>query len=173
MTGRKGGITKERLATILTVAVLVAALGIGLGRKTGWRSLDLRAMAHKLKPVLPEPQDTVYAVLNAARAGDVKNYFANYTGAMETALRQSMAESGEAAFANYLVQSNADVKGVAVAEPQQISETEVKVRVETIYQDRNQVQTMYLEKGPGGWKISRTDADERVKTLIPYGTPVK
>jgi hypothetical protein len=112
-------------------------------------------------------------MLNAARSGDVKSYLANYSGAMEAALRQSLAESGEAAFANYLIQANADVKGVAVAEAQQVSEREVKVRVETIYQDRNQVQTMYLEKGPGGWKISRTDTDERVKTLIPYGTPVK
>jgi hypothetical protein len=167
------GNARERLATILTVAALVAALGIGLARTTGWRLLDLRTMAQRLKPVLPEPQDTVYAMLNAARSGDVKSYLADYSGAMEAALRQSLAESGEAAFANYLIQSSAQVKGIAVAEPQQVSDSEVKVRVETIYQDRNQVQTMYLEKGPGGWKISRTDTDERVKTLIPYGTPVK
>ena len=47
------------------------------------------------------------------------------------------------------------------------------MRGEYIYQDRNEAQTMYLEKGPTGWKISRADSDERVKTLIPYGTPVK
>jgi hypothetical protein len=165
--------TKQRTATVLTVAVLAAALAIGLGRKTGWRLPDLRAMAYKLKPAPPEPQDTVYAMLNAARSGDVKSYLANYTGAMEAALNQSLAESGQAAFASYLIQSNADVKGVAVGEPQLVSESEVKVRVETIYADRNVAQTVYLEKEPAGWKISRTDADERVKTLIPYGTPVK
>jgi hypothetical protein len=32
---------------------------------------------------------------------------------------------------------------------------------------------MVLEKGPGGWKISRTEGDERVRTLIPFGTPVR
>jgi hypothetical protein len=156
--------TKQRTATILTVTVLALALGIGLGRTTGW---------HVPKPVRPEPQDTVYAMLDAARSGDVTRYLANYSGAMEAALEQSLAESGQAAFANYLVQSNAQVKGVAVSEPQQVSESEVRVRVETIYQDRNEAQAMYLEKGSGGWKISRTDTDERVKTLIPYGTPVK
>jgi len=165
--------TKERTATVLTAAVLVAALGIGLGRKTGWRVPDLRKMFYTLRPSVAEPQDTVYAMQNAARSGDVKGYLANYTGGMEAALRQSIAESGEAAFATYLIQSSAQVKGVAVAEPQKISESAVKIRVETIYQDRNEAQTMYLERGPGGWKILRTDTDERIKTLIPYGTPVK
>lgn len=147
-------------AHILTAVVLAGVLGIGLG--------------HRLKPVLPaEPQDTVYAMLAAARSGDVKSYLSNYTGGMEAALRQSLAESGQAAFASYLARSNAEVKGVAVAEPQPVSESEVKVRVEYVYQDRNEAQIMYLEKGQGGWKISRTDADERVKTLVPYGTPVK
>lgn len=47
------------------------------------------------------------------------------------------------------------------------------MRVEYVYQDRNEVQMMYLEKRPSGWKISRTDGDERVETLVPYGTPVK
>ena len=130
----------------------------------------LGKLAAKLAP--PEPQDTVYALLAAARAGDIKGYLSNYTGAMEAALRQSLAESGDAAFSAYLVKSNADVKGVAVAEPQPVSDSEVKVRVEYIYQDRNEAQILYLDKGPGGWKISRADSDERIKTLIPYGTPV-
>jgi hypothetical protein len=58
-------------------------------------------------------------------------------------------------------------------DPQTITDTEAKVRVEYVYQDRNEVQMMYLEKGSRGWKISRTDGDERVETLVPYGTPVK
>jgi hypothetical protein len=154
--------TRQRAAVVLTVIVLAAALGIALARKTPWRGAQPS-----------EPQDTVYAALNAARAGDVKAYLANYSGGLEASLKQSLAESGEAAFASYLVQSNADVKGVAVGEPVRVSDSEVSVWVEYIYQDRNQTQTMYLEKTVGAWKISRTDADERVKTLVPYGTPVK
>jgi hypothetical protein len=75
--------------------------------------------------------------------------------------------------ANYLKDSHAAIKGVAVSDPQKITDREAKVRVEYIYQDRNEVQMVYLEKGSGGWKISRVDSDERVQTLIPYGTPVK
>jgi len=32
---------------------------------------------------------------------------------------------------------------------------------------------MNLEKTTGGWKIARVDSAERVKTLVPYGTPVQ
>jgi hypothetical protein len=165
--------TRERTATFLTSAVMIALLGVGLERKAGWRVPDFRAMAYQLKTAPPEPQDTIYAMLNAARAGDVQRYLANYTGGMERALKQAVAESGEGSFNRYLILSNADVKGLAVGQPEKVSDVEVKVRVETIYQDRNEAQTMYLEKGPGGWKISGADSNERVKTFIPYGTPVR
>jgi hypothetical protein len=49
----------------------------------------------------------------------------------------------------------------------------VKLRVEYVFADRNEVQWMYLENANGSWKIARVDATERVKTLIPYGTPVQ
>ena len=64
-------------------------------------------------------------------------------------------------------------KGIAISEPQPVTDREVKVRVEYVYQDRNEAQTMYLEKDAGSWKISRVDGAERVKTLVPYGTPVQ
>ena len=48
-----------------------------------------------------------------------------------------------------------------------------KVRVEYVYQDRNEAQMMFLEKTQGGWRIARVDGSERVKTLVPYGTPVQ
>ena len=165
--------TRERTATFLTAAVLIAVLGVGLGRKAGWRVPDFRAMAYQLKTAPPGPQDTIYTMLNAARTGNVQRYLANYTGAMERTLKQALAESGETSFTGYLIQSNADVKGVAVGQPEKVSDAEVKVRVETIYQDRDEAQTMYLEKGPSGWKISRADSSQQVKTLVPYGTPVR
>jgi hypothetical protein len=119
------------------------------------------------------PQDAIYAMLDAARIGDVKTYLSSYTGQMDAALKQSLAETTEAGFSKYLTESNAAVKGIAISEPQPLTDREVKVRVEYVYQDRNEAQTMYLEKGPAGWKIARVDGAERVKTLVPYGTPVQ
>jgi len=159
----------DRTAKILTAALLVAIAGIGVA--PGVR------MSHLLRrPVAPppsEPQDAIYAMFNAARAGNVKAYLGAYTGPMEAALRETIAESSEPAFTQYLKSSAASIKGVALSDPEKTTDTEAKVRVEYVYQDRNEVQTMYLEKRANGWKIARTDAGERIPTLIPYGTPVK
>jgi hypothetical protein len=120
-----------------------------------------------------QPQDAIYAMLDAARAGDVKGYLASYTGGMAASLEQSVKESGEAGFARYLRDSNAALKGVAVQAPQTGSGGDATVRVEYVYQDRNEAQSMVLQKIGGTWKIARVDGAERVKTLVPYGTPVE
>ena len=112
-------------------------------------------------------------MLDAARAGDAGVYVAAFTGQMEATLRRALSETTVPGFAKYLRDSNAAIKGIAVSDPQRMTDREVKVRVEYVYQDRNNAQTMYLEKGRDGWKISRVDNDEAVRTLIPYGTRVK
>jgi hypothetical protein len=155
--------TKSRAAQLLTLAVLIGVVGIGVFR------------VKSLRRASPEqtPQDAVYAMLNAARSGEVKTYLSSFAGPLEAALRQARSETTETAFAKYLRDSNAEIKGVAVSDPEKITDIEIRVRVEYVYQDRNEQQTMYLRTGSSGWKIFRTDADERVKTLIPYGTPLR
>jgi hypothetical protein len=167
---------KDRRTQVLTTALLLAACGFALAQKTGWRPSDIRTSlwwpASQPKDG-PNPQDVIYAMLDAARAGNVRAYLASYTGQTEAALRQTLAETTEPDFAKYLKDLNASVKGIALSDTQKITDLEAKVRVEYIYQDRNEVQIVYLKKGADGWKISGADSDARVKTLIPYGTPVK
>ena len=168
--------TKERKTQVVTVVVLAAAFGVVLAQKTGWKFSDVKMadiVQSSAPKAEPSPQDAIYAMLDAARVGDVKTYLAAYTGQMDAALKQSLAETTEAGFAKYLRDSNAAVKGIAISEPQPLTDREVKVRVEYVYQDRNEAQTMYMEKGAAGWKIARVDGAERVKTLVPYGTPVQ
>lgn len=157
---------RERKARLATLLALAGALALVIGQKANWRP----AAAPKTAPT---PQDAIYAMLDAARAGDVKAYLASYTGQMEAGLKQSLAESSQSKFAAYLKDSNAAIKGVAISEPQSLTDREMKLRVEYVYQDRNEAQTMYLEKTAAGWKIARVDGVERVKTLVPYGTPVQ
>ena len=57
-------------------------------------------------------------------------------------------------------------------EPEPVSDSEAKVRVEYVYLDRNESPTLLLRKA-GGWKIASVDSAQRVKTLVPYGTPVR
>ena len=168
---------RQRIAKVLTVLTLAAALGAAVARQNGWKiptwSLN-RNLSAPQRPAEATPQDAIYAMLDGARDGDVKKYLAAYTGSMETALRQSISESSEAAFRKYLQDTNAALKGVAVMAPDAApGDREVKVRIEYVYQDRNEAQTMSLEKTASGWKIARVDSAERVKTLVPYGTPVQ
>jgi hypothetical protein len=168
--------TRERKTQLVTVAVLAAALAMVIGQKYGWRRPHVRladlAPQAAVKPD-PAPQDAIYGMLDAAREGSVDAYLNAYTGQMRQALQQSVAETTPEKFARYLKDSNAAIKGIAISEPQPLTEREMKVRVEYVYQDRNEAQLMYVEKLPEGWKIARVDGVERVKTLIPYGTPVQ
>jgi hypothetical protein len=159
--------SNERKARIATIVILAGALGVVIVRKTGiaqsFTGLASRSPA--------TPQDAIYAMQDAAQSGDVKKYLACYTGPMAEALERARTESTD--FAKYLRDSNAGLKGIAVMEPQAQSDREVKTRVEYIYQDRNEAQFFYLENTSAGWKISRVESAERVKTSVPYGTPVQ
>jgi hypothetical protein len=151
----------QRKTHIVTIAVLILAAAVGL---RSWRP-------GRREP--PTPQDAIYGMLEAARAGNVGKYLDSYTGAMQESLRESVRESNQAAFAKYLQDSNSSIKGVAVMDPQILGDNEASVRVEYVYQERNEAQTMHLERVKGAWKIARVDGAERVKTLVPYGTPVQ
>lgn len=167
--------SREVKKRVITGAVLALALVLALGQKSGWRlpSWDLSGVRRIAARPQPRPQDTIYGMLDAARTGDVSAYLGAYTGQMADTLKASLAETTAEKFARYLQDSNAAIKGVAINEPQTLTDREVKVRVEYVYQERNEAQWMYLEKTAGGWKIARVDSAERVKTLVPYGTPVQ
>jgi len=157
--------TQARKTQVLTIAVLAVALGIAIGRKQLSRSSAPAKTA--------SPQDAIYAMLDASRSGDVPRYLASYSGKMRDSLDSSVRESGAERFSQYLKESNAAIKGIALSEPQPITSRESQVRVEYVYQDRNEVQTLYLENDGATWKITRVDATDRIKTLVPYGTPVQ
>lgn len=163
--------TKERKAQAITIVVLLGAVAFAGYRKGAFQGIELsRPNVVKADPT---PQDVIYGMLDAARDAKVSDYLASYTGQMEQALRKAIAEQGEAGFAKYLRETNAPIKGIALQEPQSLTEREVKVRVEYVFQDRNEVQFMYLEKAGNSWKIARVDSAERIQTLVPYGTPVR
>lgn len=142
-------------ATIATIATALVIAGL----------LTIAILRRRPKPA-PTPQDTIYAMLDAARAGNTSAYVSQYSGPLAAQLKQSVT-------AGYLKSSNAEIKGVSLSEPQFLSDREASVRLEYIYQDRNEVQTVHLERDSGAWKIARVDSAERIPTLVPYGTPVQ
>jgi hypothetical protein len=152
--------TSARKTQAVTLVVLAIALAIALIRRP--------------QPKPPAgPAETVYGAIQAARTGDVPGYLACYAGGMRASLDQSVKESGAPAFARYLRDTNSAIRGVAVGDPQTTADREATLRVEFIYQDRNEVQTMRLERLDTLWKITSVESAARIKTLVPYGTPVK
>ena len=114
--------TRERKIHVATLTALLLALGIGVGLKSGW-------ILRRSTTSPAGPQDTIYGMLDAARTGNVTAYLGSYTGALRASLREAVRESTEKGFAKYLQDSNVAIKGVAVSEPQQMSETVLSVRV--------------------------------------------
>jgi hypothetical protein len=146
-----------------TTIMLIAALG-GL---VVWK----RGVTSRAAPM--QPQDAIYAMLDAVRDGDLPKYLEAHTGPMEASLRRAAAEIGEARLLQSLQEKNSPVKGIAIQEPQRLSEREVKARVEYIFADRNEVQLVYLEKAGERWKIAKVETAQPIDAPVPYGTPVK
>ena len=151
--------TRSRLSNAATILLLTGLFSLGILRR------------HSNPQV--SPKDTIYAMLDAARGGDVKVYLAQYTGSMAAFLQRAAEEKTAAGFQAWLTTRNAEIKGVAISEPQMLSDRETSIRVEYIYQNRNEVQMVFLEKVDLAWKIARVDSAEQIKTLVPYGAPVE
>jgi hypothetical protein len=150
---------KAQLATLLMI--------VALGSVALWK----QGVFQKVAAAPAQPQDTIYETLDAVREGNLQKYLEAHTGGMETSLRRASAEIGEERLLKSLQERNAPVKGVAIQEPERVSDREVKAQVEYVFADRNELQIVYLERTGDRWKIARVDGTQRTEPVIPYGTP--
>jgi hypothetical protein len=144
------------------------APGAGELRESG----DSRATASKAVGE-GAPESAVWRLVDAARAGDPGRYLECYTGDLKPRIRRDFQEMGPVRSRDYLVDAHRQLKGVTVRSPQMSSAFEAQLPVEYVYEDRNEVQRIYVKKVDGLWKIDRVDGAERIKTPVPYGTPVE
>src|SRR5688572_762210 len=117
---------RDRKAQGATVLLMVA-----LGCVTLWKqgAFD-RAMAPKAAAA--EPRDAIYESLDAVREGSLAKFIDAHTGEMAASLRRASREAGDARLLESIQAKNALVKGVAIQEPERISDREVKARVEYV-----------------------------------------
>lgn len=154
-------ISKRKTSQILTAVLLAALLGV-----FAYRQRRVRASEGDT------PEAAIWRMVDASRASDPERYLASYTGEMETLLRRNLQDMGPVKFRNYLSNSIRPVKGIAVSAPETVSAAERRVSIEYVYEDRNEVQQVYLRQVGRQWKIERVEGAEQIKTLVPYGTPV-
>jgi hypothetical protein len=143
--------------------VLAVAFVLVVAKQNRW---------HRIATAPASPADVVYRMLDAARAGKTNVYLECFSGSLKEQLAQTVKESSEERFSGYLVNQNAAFAGVAVSTAERPTDDEVQVRVEYVYKDRSEVQSVYLRRQGSDWKIDKVTSANRIKTLIPYGTVV-
>jgi len=152
--------------------VLLAILGLVALRSNQWRLPSPWSWtALGLRKAAANPEDAVYAMLDAARVGNVKAYLDCFSGPLREQLAATVKESTEAKFKDYLTTQNAAFQSIAVMVTDR-GDDQAVVRLEYVYNDRNEVQNIELKKQGARWKIAKVEGAEQIKTLIPYGTPV-
>ena len=137
--------------TFFSVSFSVALLVFVLLRNNGWRVPSGIDWTIFQTESAANPEDAIYAMLDAARTGNTESYLNAFSGPMHDQLRQVASESADSKFAEYLTAQNAAFQGVAVSVVDQPSDTEAQVRVEYVYSNRNEIQNFCLKKERSKW----------------------
>ncbi len=154
---------------ILTAAFLALLLGFLYLRTHDWK---LPSLFSRQQQASKSPQDAVYGMLDAARAGNTSDYVDSFSGPLQQQVQQVVKEGGKAQFASYLTRQSASFQSVALSVTDQPSDAEARVRVEYVYVNRNEVQVFHLRKIGSRWKVVGVSSTDITKTLIPWGTAV-
>jgi hypothetical protein len=156
--------------TVLTVAVLLGVFAVALLRSNHWQLPTSwngwRAITLKRAP--SNPEDGIYTMFDAARAGDAQAYLDCFSGPLREQLAATARE--DAKFKEYLIRQNSTVQGMAVTVTDRPNADEARVRVEYVYSDHNEVQNVHLKREGARWKITNLDGAQPVQPLVPYGT---
>jgi hypothetical protein len=158
---------------VLTGIFLALLLGLIFLRAHGWKlPTDVTSIFSRSRPTPATPEDAVYGMLDAARAGDTTVYVNTFSGPLQQQIQQVIRESSKTQFSAYLTGQSSSFQSVALSVTDQPSDVEARLRVEYIYSNRNEVQTYHLRKLGAHWKIVGISGTDLTKTLIPYGTAV-
>jgi hypothetical protein len=156
---------------VFTASFVLGLLLLVILRTNGWRLPLPSSIASGTTSVPAGPEDAIYGMLDAARAGNTNAYLDSFSGSMREQLVQVIKESAEPSFAAYLKSQNSAFQGVAVSVTDRPSDKEAQVRVEYVYGNRNEVQSVYLRKD-SRWRIVKVAGAEQIKTLLPFGSTV-
>jgi hypothetical protein len=156
---------------VVTLSFVLGLLLLVILRTHGWRLPMPSGIVPGSVSASAGPEDAIYGMLDAARAGDTKAYLDSFSGPMRDQLLQVIKENAEPNFAAYLKSQNSAFQGVAVSITERPSDTEAQVRVEYVYGNRSEVQSVYLRKD-SRWRIVKVAGAEQIKTLLPFGSAV-
>jgi hypothetical protein len=157
--------------TVLTVVVLLGVLALALLRANQWRAPTFWTARIPLgsKRAASSPEDGIYAMLDAARAGNTAAYLDCFAGPLREQLAATAKEDSEAKFKTYLLGQNSAVQGFALSVTDRPSADQARVRLEYIFLDHNEVQNVELRREGARWRITSVDTAQPVRSPTPYG----
>jgi hypothetical protein len=159
--------------TVFTLGFVLALLGLVLVRTGGYRQILPAWFTEGLSPRAANgPEDSIYAMLDAARAGDTRAYLDAFSNPVREQLFAVVRENSEAKFAEYLKVQNSAFQSVAVSVLDRMSDSEVQARVEYVYPNRNEVQSLSLRKESSRWRIFKIEGANQIQTPVPLGAGV-
>jgi hypothetical protein len=153
---RRTPITRISRLAPMVIVIGVAMLSAGCGKP----------------PVESTPAERVNAMARYSSEGMAPEYIDCFTGQLRAALEQTRDQMKPGAFGELLRNRSASVRGVAISDQTQPDENTSKMKVEWIFEDRNEAQYFTLLKVDGDWKISEMSGAQYNKPEIPYGTKV-
>ncbi|MFA4015367.1 MAG: hypothetical protein RUDDFDWM_000447 [Candidatus Fervidibacterota bacterium] len=159
-----------RIESAKTKKVIAACVSIVV---IGWlMSIGLRSQS-KIAVKEQKPEDVVLAMFNAMERGDVRTYLSLLDGKAKERVMLFLREVGWKEFGRQLRKMHEGIKGIAVLPDEPLSEDEVKLKVELVFEGKNETQFVRLKRYGRGWKVIEFTQPEHQPQLIPYGTPVK
>jgi len=156
----------------MTVTLLLGVFAVALIRANHWRlpRLGNGWTAIGAGAVISSPEEGVYAMFDAARAGNAQAYFECFSGPLRDQVAATAKEDSAPEFKAYLMRQNSAVQGMAVTITERPSADEVRARVEYVYSDHNEVQNVRLRREGAHWKVISIGAAQAVTPLVLYGT---
>ena len=144
--------------------LIVTVIGLALGFIFLLRKED--------KPTVKtdRPQDIIYEMFDAAKAGNIRKYLNCFAPDLRKALDQRRRDQGNAAFREYLKDRSVPVTGIALSNDR-FGESSGTVEVEWVHREWKEVQTVTLRRIGGAWRVARLSEARREKLIVPYGTP--
>jgi len=118
------------------------------------------------------PEEAVRRMFEFGSKGDVGGYIGCFDEDLAARLKADAERMGRAKFGAYLKKRNSPVKGMAFSDVRKTRDDEVRMKVEWVFLDRNEVQLFTLRRVRGKWKIKDMSDPKYVKPLVPYGTKV-
>ena len=111
---------------VFTASFVLGLLFLVILRTNGWRFPLPSWIAPGISSAPAGPEDAIYGMLDAARAGDTQTYLDSFSGALRDQLVQVVKENAEPSFAAYLKSQNSAFQGVAVSVTDRPSDTEAQ-----------------------------------------------